>query len=110
MGGADERASLGQDSRLRYKRGMEIELLPASASTLTRGPCVRSHGIWKLNGGCDFSWGSPGSDQPWQSGPCDGNLMGLMDSGHFHMHMENYHSAAFNDCNHDDGKIRRYCL
>lgn len=53
-------ASLGQDSRLGYKRGMKIEFLPASASTLTRGPCVRLHGIWKLNGGCDFSWGSPG--------------------------------------------------
>lgn len=40
-------ASLGQDSRLGYKRGMKIEFLPASASTLTRGPCVRLHGIWK---------------------------------------------------------------
>lgn len=70
-GGGDERASLGQDSRLGYKRGMKIEFLPASASTLTRGPCVRLHGIWKLNGGCDFSWGLPGLNQPRQSGPCD---------------------------------------
>lgn len=35
--GENERASLGQDSRLGYKRGMKIEFLPASASTLTRG-------------------------------------------------------------------------
>ena len=69
--GADGRASLGQDSRLGYKRGMKIEFSPASARTVTRGPCVRSHRIWKLNGGCDFSWGSRGPDQPRQSGPCN---------------------------------------
>lgn len=33
-------------------------------------------GSGKLNEGCDFSWGSPGPNQPWQSGPCNYNLMG----------------------------------
>lgn len=64
-GGADDRASLGQRQQARIQKGgMKIEFLPASARTITRGPCVRSLRIRELNGGCDFSWGSPGPHRP----------------------------------------------
>lgn len=51
---------------------MKIEFLPARASTLTRDPVFVCMGSGrKLNGHCDFSWGSPGPNQPRQSGPCN---------------------------------------
>lgn len=61
---------------------MKIEFLPARASTLTRGPVFVCMGSGRrLNGHCDFSWGSPGPNQPRQSGPCNYNPSGR-DSGH----------------------------